>query len=75
MCSSSRLERTTTANIGKMMGATRHRHGICCPAAVRFGIFFGAAGLQFLHCTCAMRSVDGENLPHRVWPAEILCKC
>ena len=55
-------------------GATRH-HGICCPATIRFGIFLGAAGLQFLHCTCAMRSVDGETPPYRIWPAEILCKC
>ena len=55
-------------------GATRHRHGICCPAAIRFGLFLGAAGLQFLHCTCGMRSVDGKNPPYRVWPAEILRK-
>ena len=62
-------------NHGEDDGATRHRHGICYPAAIRFVIFFGAAGLQFLHCTCTMHSVDDRYPPHRVWPAEILRKC
>ena len=72
------FEQIGTDDYGKYRqddGATRHRHGICCPAAIRFGIFFGAAGLQFLRCMCTMRSVDGRYPPHRVWPAEILRKC